>query len=110
MITTGFVLLGAFVFVLLYDLFRVLKDHSYEHTVSQWVYQTSKTFMIIPVFAGIAVGHFWWPIHDGPSNIEDVAKFAEQLPEIKQCKEKCRDSRIHFEDGKCECLPAKISH
>lgn len=62
---TGFMLLLAFLFILGFDLFTVLRDGNYSHTVSQWVYQTSKDFMILPFLAGIVAGHFWWPIKGG---------------------------------------------
>lgn len=62
---TGFVILAAIGLILGWDLFVVLHDGDYHRTISQWVYQMSKAFMIIPVLVGIVIGHFWWPIHEG---------------------------------------------
>ena len=62
---TGLVILSAIILLLGYDLFVVLHDGNYDHTISQWVYTMSKEFMIIPVLVGIVIGHFFWPIHEG---------------------------------------------
>lgn len=60
-VLTGFVVLGAIVLVLVWDLFCVIRDGNYANTVSRWVFDISKSFMIVPFLAGVVAGHFWWP-------------------------------------------------
>lgn len=62
---TGFVLLLMLALILGWDLYVVLRDQVYDNTVSQWVYQTSREFLVLPFLAGVVIGHLIWPIHKG---------------------------------------------
>jgi len=44
---TQFITLGALIVVLVYDLIRVLIDGHYNATVSQFIHQTSKEWVIV---------------------------------------------------------------
>lgn len=66
--TTGLVLLGCIILILGYDLFVVMRDHSYENSVSQWVYSMSHEFPVIPLLVGIVCGHFWFPMAKDKEN------------------------------------------
>lgn len=57
---TGFVLLGAIVLILVWDLFRVMQDGGYDNTVSAWFHDMSRDWPIIPFLFGIVFGHFFW--------------------------------------------------
>lgn len=59
----GFIVLFAVVLVLGFDLIIVLIDGNYTRSISRWVYRTSKDFLILPFLAGVAAGHFFWPLH-----------------------------------------------
>lgn len=59
---TGFAILGAIIFLLAWDLFRVMQDGGYDNTISQWVYQTSLSWPILPFLVGVVCGHLFFPI------------------------------------------------
>lgn len=59
---TGFVILSALLLILGYDLWTVIHYGNYDYSVSQFVYQTSKSFLVVPLLTGIVMGHFFWPM------------------------------------------------
>lgn len=65
MATTGYVLLGVFIFVMVYDLWRVKRDGGYQNTVSQWFGKITKEWTIFTFLCGVVCGHLFWPLHQG---------------------------------------------
>src|SRR5262249_55066229 len=57
---TGLVLVGAFVLLMAYDLFVVIKQGV---TISEYMNWIGKTSPVIPLLVGLVAGHFFWPIY-----------------------------------------------
>lgn len=98
MATTGFVLLGVFIFVMAYDLWRVLRDGGYQNTISQWFSKIQKSWTIFTFLCGVVAGHLFWPLHQGSID-QDTEQ--EKIPSTVHEMTISKDGRVRFfQNGK----------